>query len=351
MIAPMMTQFLLLGGNKSNEGLPLLYSTNSYNEQEFNMKNFYTKNNPQKMNHSNDFNMLPYDDDIVREVKEGQLCLSQEGLGGTYLVGDENGYIAVYKPRDEEAGSHANPKKNFSPPRKGIKPGEGYIREVAAYLMDHEHFAGVPYTQFIEMDIFGKKKIGSLQSYVNNEGSLSDYGQSLFSVHDVHRIAQLDIRLFNVDRNEENLLVTIENGYYHLVPIDHAYSLPESLEDGTLFVWLNWKQTKAPIAEEVLEYIKNIDIERDEKILRMLNFSEESICVMKMSTLALKIGTSSGCTLYEIAHFLTKPTLKEMSPLELTVRDAVGQEDFEEHFWENFATLLEERIVRLDENS
>jgi len=48
MIAPMMTQFLLLGGNKSNEGLPLLYSTNSYNEQEFNMKNFYTKNNPQK---------------------------------------------------------------------------------------------------------------------------------------------------------------------------------------------------------------------------------------------------------------------------------------------------------------
>jgi len=49
-----------------------------------------------------------------------------------------------------------------------------------------------------------KKEIGSLQKYVSNIGSLTDLSPSLFSVEDVHRIAQLDIRLFNVDRNDEN---------------------------------------------------------------------------------------------------------------------------------------------------
>jgi len=51
-------------------------------------------------------------------------------------------------------------KKNVKSPRKGIKPGEGYIREVAAYLMDHGHYAGVPYTQFIELEVSGEKKMG-----------------------------------------------------------------------------------------------------------------------------------------------------------------------------------------------
>jgi len=191
-----------------------------------------------------------------------------------------------------------------------------------------------------------KKKIGSLQRFVHNKGSLSDFGQSLFSVSDVHRIAQLDIRLFNVDRNEENLLVIEENGVHHLVPIDHAYTLPETLEDGTLFAWLNWKQTKVPMSQELLDYIENIDIERDEKILRNLNFREESIWVMKMCTLVLKVGAKLGCNLYEIANFISRPSLNEISPMEATMSEAFGKGDCVEDFWKNYAALIKERIVR-----
>ena len=34
-----------------------------------------------------------------------------------------------------------------------------------------------------------------------------NYGPKMFSTDDVHRIAILDIRILNCDRNEENILV------------------------------------------------------------------------------------------------------------------------------------------------
>ena len=52
--------------------------------------------------------------------------------------------------------------------RRGIRPGEGAVREVAAYLLDHEHFAGVPPTALVSCHDSGPlpseySKIGSLQ--------------------------------------------------------------------------------------------------------------------------------------------------------------------------------------------
>jgi len=289
---------------------------------------------------------LPNDETLTRDVSMGKLTLSLEGVGGTYLVSknlrDKN-YVAVFKPGDEEAGAPLNPKKNVtSPPRKGIKPGEGYLREVAAYMLDHSHLAGVPFTQFYEMEVSGEKKMGSLQRFVANEGSVMDFGQSLFSVMDVHRIAQLDIRLFNVDRNDENLLVNYSSGAYHLVPIDHSYSLPETLEDSPLFAWMYWKQAKEPMSEDILEYIERIDIEKDERVLRMLKIKDESITVMKMATLALKVGARSGLSFYDIALFLTRAPRKEFSPLEELVKETMARGDLE-RFWENFMSALTEK--------
>ena len=59
--------------------------------------------------------------------------------------------------------------------RKGIQPGEGAVREVAAFLLDHGHFAGVPPTALVscrETSLLASRhvaandaKIGSLQVY------------------------------------------------------------------------------------------------------------------------------------------------------------------------------------------
>ena len=52
--------------------------------------------------------------------------------------------------------------------RRGVRPGEGAVREVAAFLLDHEHFAGVPPTALVSCHTSASPagdegKVGSLQ--------------------------------------------------------------------------------------------------------------------------------------------------------------------------------------------
>jgi len=50
-------------------------------------------------------------------------------------------------------------------------------------------------------------RIGSLQAFVNSVGPIENYSSSIFSVDEVHKIAILDLRLLNLDRNPGNILV------------------------------------------------------------------------------------------------------------------------------------------------
>lgn len=78
--------------------------------------------------------------------------LTFEGTSGTYLLKNRGQRpMCVFKPIDEEAFAPNNPRGLVGPfgnpsLRKGILSGEGCIREVAAYLVDHENFSGVPET-------------------------------------------------------------------------------------------------------------------------------------------------------------------------------------------------------------
>lgn len=198
----------------------------------------------------------------------------------------------------------------------GLKPtvrvGEAAIREVAAYLLDHDHFAQVPHTVLVKFThpIFhvqtskdsslhptetasinaetqsaasldstlsssaqqliqarraslegsrSSSKLGSLQEFVAHDCDTSEMGPSLFSLQDVHRIAILDIRLFNTDRHAGNILVQRPTGdrgrlsplarlnqpQCRLLPIDHGFCLPEALEP-PFFEWLHWPQVTYP---------------------------------------------------------------------------------------------------------
>jgi hypothetical protein len=69
-------------------------------------------------------------------------------------------FSAIFKPSDEEPYTPNNPRGNVAnwgiigremfQMRPGVKPGEGFHREVAAYLLDHDGFAGVPATMVVE---------------------------------------------------------------------------------------------------------------------------------------------------------------------------------------------------------
>ena len=51
-------------------------------------------------------------------------------------------------------------------------------------------------------------KIGSLQSFIKSEGPIENYSSDLFDKNEIHKIAILDLRILNLDRNCTNILVT-----------------------------------------------------------------------------------------------------------------------------------------------
>ena len=266
--------------------------------------------------------------------------LAAAGTGGSYFISGEDGeQVAVFKPQDEEPLAVNNPKGNSGPSqegfRRGVRPGEGATREVAAYLLvrhgllilkathcavvlsgvkvacwcfykgmcscivtcvllaqDHEHFSGVPPTAMVGFRADMEAKIGSLQvsyllwhgaedylcsvarcasaeqslsfippvcmnaneiahladrvqAFVEAEGDCEERGTGAFDVEEVHKVAILDMRLANTDRNGGNILVRRKPGEssprYELVPIDHGYCLPSSFQDIS-FEWIYWPQ-------------------------------------------------------------------------------------------------------------
>lgn len=109
-------------------------------------------------------------------------------------------------------------------------------------------------------------KLASLQAYVPHACDASDVSASRFCVADVHRLGILDLRTHNTDRHAGNILVLGPDGGsgtdsvhavpsspgavravvaarapLRLVPIDHGFCLPDTLEP--LFLeWLHWPQ-------------------------------------------------------------------------------------------------------------
>jgi hypothetical protein len=231
--------------------------------------------------------------------------------------------IAVFKPADEEPFSVGNPKRADKPAseveargsdiKKGILPGEGSYREVAAYLMDKD-FAHVPLTVFVEFNypLFNwKEKQGSLQKFVTHHYESWDIGPTKYRVSDVHRIGILDLRMFNVDRHGGNILVKrldiVDKGSFELFPIDHGLSLPDSVNGTDLwFEWLTWPQSKVPFDQEELQYISNLNVANDAVLLRELGIREECVRTMMISTTLLKLGAAKGMSLFQIAHLLCR---------------------------------------------
>jgi len=241
-----------------------------------------------------------------------ELC--SEGVGGTYFVqrDGKSKYFAVFKPVDEEPGAAHNPKNILQCPL--LPPGGGAIREVAAYLLDR-NFAGVPETYLIDGILDPRlsypsgqplfPKTGSIQRYKTNTGDASLMGYTRFLVEEVHRIGILDIRLYNLDRSCENLLVQKKSsGQLHLIPIDHSYILPDTLSNAW-FDWLYWPQAKVHFSKESLAYIARLNIEEDVKILQGLGFKEQTMVNLGITTWFLKEAAVNGWNLYEIGKFIS----------------------------------------------
>ncbi|CAI9094329.1 OLC1v1030052C1 [Oldenlandia corymbosa var. corymbosa] len=280
---------------------------------------------------------------------------SSDGTGGAYFMQDASGdkIIAVFKPIDEEPMAVNNPNGlplslNGEGLKSGTRVGEGALREVAAYILDHPKngsrwlsnwepgFAGVPPTVMIQcshkefnyskgFDSTKKKvKMGSLQMFMANHGSCEDMGPQSFPVEEVHKISVLDIRTANADRHAGNILMSKgEQGQISLIPIDHGYCLPENFEDCT-FDWLYWPQARQPYSQETISYINSLDAEMDIRLLQFhgWNLSLECARTLRISTMLLKKGAEKGLTPFTIGSVMCRETIKKKAVIEDIVREA-----------------------------
>lgn len=318
--------------------------------------------------------------EIVKGIKNGVEPLPvHSGLGGAYYFRNSRGEsVAIVKPTDEEPFAPNNPKgfvgRTLGQPglKRSVRVGETGIREVAAYLLDHQHFANVPPTALVKIthSIFNvndgvngykpcKKKtvskIASLQKFVPHDFDASDHGTSSFPVSAVHRVGILDIRIFNTDRHGGNLLVRKLDGVgrfgqVELIPIDHGLCLPESLDD-PYFEWIHWPQASIPFSEDELDYIQSLDPVKDCEMLRLElpMIREACLRVLVLCTIFLKEAAAYGLCLAEIGELMSREFRsgeEEPSELELVCIEAkqlisdrelflpnseVGEDEFQFH--------------------
>lgn len=325
---------------------------------------------------------------IIRQtceaLKKGKTpILCEEGVGGTYFMFDDSDKcLGVFKPQDEEPYMLNNPKGLIRQGcdvayKGGILVGEAAVRECAAYLLDHDHFAGVPQTDLAIAqhnsfngdsgvinigNVSPKLKVGSFQEFKDHDGDVDDISPSMaarFAVAEVHKIAVLDIRLFNTDRHGGNILkqnVMNADGDQTtvLIPIDHGYCFPATMDEAW-FEWLRWGQTKIKMDEKTKEYIRNLDAEKDVEILKQKFYPtirEEHFKVLRISTSLLKKGAEADLSLFQIADMMCRSNINKPSVLEQLCSEAEKRaEQGDKSFFEHLSVLVDDKIKEILEQN
>lgn len=317
--------------------------------------------------------------EVMDGLKHYTPSLTTTGAGGTYTLKDSKGEpIAIFKPQMEDPLSANNPKKveksalHFN----GLQPGVGIYREKLAYALDEKtlpeefksnvqptyiaelkHWVFTGSTDAVDLDGIDiletaesyKLRKGSLQKYVKHDSDAEDYGDCRFSVHNVHTIALLDTRILNCDRHAGNILVSKYAGKdsVQLIPIDHAFSLPEyeHLDDLHWFEWMSWKQAKVPISAGMREFILNMDTEKDVEIARTYGISEKAIVSLRLASILLKKAVSHGKTFYEIGKLMcSSPTTPSLLKRACTHATTVSDPMAGPQFYQVAADFIEKEL-------
>ena len=129
----------------------------------------------------------------------------------------------------------------------------------------------------------------------------------MFSNDEVHKIAVLDLRICNLDRNACNILVSKDKKT--LIPIDHGLTMPDSLEVCSYdLAWLSMPQAEEPFSAKTLEFIASIDVDQDIALLEQ-NFKIRPACLrnMKITTLLLQKAAAKGLTVAQIGEIFCRP--------------------------------------------
>ncbi|KAG3155052.1 hypothetical protein PI124_g9843 [Phytophthora idaei] len=246
--------------------------------------------------------------------------LAMDGTGGTYFFKDpSHRNVGCFKPQDEEPFGPNNPRGlvgqlGQSGLRRGILSGEACERELAAYVLDKDHFAGVPATSLVE-----------------SRHPVFNYAGSAGALH--FKIVLLDMRLLNTDRNDANILVrkrrspTTGHAEYELIPIDHGYCLPQFLEIGWCdWCWYNWPQLQKPLSAEDRAYVLALSAQDEaDRLAKRIPLRRACRRNMIIASMIVQKGVRADLVLFEIARIMCREDLDAPSTLEQMCVEAFHQ--------------------------
>ncbi|PWA61964.1 phosphatidylinositol 4-kinase gamma 4 [Artemisia annua] len=301
--------------------------------------------------------------DLVAATLEGMTRKphrAEMGESGAYMMyGATGAIVTVFKPMKEEAKHDYIPHAGT---RIGTIAGEGYLREAAAYRLDHpirgergklrvdpNGFSGVPPTCLVE--IFGLEisGIGSLQKYMPNNGCClaNSLNIDAIPIDEVHKVAVLDLRFANADRHFGNILWAMHpDGLPRLIPIDHGYCWPSTFEE-CKFDWMRWPQSKKPFSQETAAYIDSLSAENDINLLIKSNWNMplENRLIFRTATLVLKRQANKGENPFNIGKLMSRyGQSNPKSMMEFVfeaVRGALPPEPTEEEFMKKVIEQLD----------
>jgi len=232
-----------------------------------------------------------------------------DSTGGVWIFHDsQNKPLAVFKPCEDEGGL-----KSGDPPRRGICPGEGALHEFAVNFLSSDSLSPLTALVSISHPFFGDKPtVGTLQEYIPHTCSSWDMGSTFFSIEDVHSIGILDVRFLNTDRHGGNILVTSSKS---LVPIDHTYCLPDTLDE-TWFEWLQWKQSRKPFSASTKQRLLDLPVEQDMIFLKSCGFSSRTIFNFALTNMILKEGIRRNFTLFDLGKICSRIIIDIPAPIE-----------------------------------
>lgn len=251
------------------------------------------------------------------ELVMSKVVNSESKCGAYWALDGKGARTGVFKPFDEECpradGAGFVPVGDESTLRAGVRVGDAWRKEIAAYRLDHDHLAGVPHTRAHSARVGSARslKYGSLQAFARNDGAADDFGSSRFEGRDVRAIALLDMRMYNLDRHGGNMLAvrnaTGADSSISLVPIDHGLSLPDYDRLGeAVFDWMDLEQTKVPLSAPLREYVAALSPSHDAAILRSLGLREESILTNTLCTEVVKRCVEEGMNLHDIGALISR---------------------------------------------
>jgi hypothetical protein len=211
-----------------------------------------------------------------------------------------------------------------------------------------------------------RPKVGSLQAFVRGrvDRSWTDRRvQAALPDLEVHKVALLDMRLLNLDRNEDNVLVVEaedgggghaaegsdhthnsgpshttssssssssssdnSNSRYRLVPIDHGYILPGDVGvDDYDWAWLDFPHLERPLHPRLHAAFFAIDVERDIAVLRAaFGHAIRPACfnTYRLTHAVIRKGLERCMTLKQIACLLCRVMPQDRSRLQQWVGTA-----------------------------